>query len=159
VREAVGLYRECLRSADLDQGTADDARHNLEVAKLLLLKLQAKGTPSRPEEDGSGKRPQPPEKRGSQPQEKPNGEPKRGMGDPQPSEDSAKKDGGKPKPIQKTTSGAGGNVEAPGHEPMPPLTPTEAAAELEQAWREIQKRVNARRDRNLYLPNGPVKDW
>src|SRR5262245_48981385 len=46
LRQAIACYRECLSSPDVDEALAADARHNLEVAKLLLIRAKARSPES-----------------------------------------------------------------------------------------------------------------
>src|SRR5262249_22202407 len=56
LEQAIGAYAECLRQEDLDAELTDGARHNLELAKLLLAQLPPKKEPHPPD----GNQPKPP---------------------------------------------------------------------------------------------------
>jgi tetratricopeptide (TPR) repeat protein len=61
LREAIRRFEECMRQEALDADLLDDARHNLELAKLLLLQVppKSKDTPeSRQDEIENQPRPQ-----------------------------------------------------------------------------------------------------
>jgi tetratricopeptide (TPR) repeat protein len=63
LREAIRCYEECLRQPGVAPDLADDARHNLELAKLLLPLVPPKATEKpndRPEEQHE--KPKPPER-------------------------------------------------------------------------------------------------
>jgi tetratricopeptide (TPR) repeat protein len=54
MREAIRCYEECLRQSGISAELADDARHNIELAKLLILLIPPRTSDkpeSRPEDD------------------------------------------------------------------------------------------------------------
>src|SRR5262245_2940184 len=63
--EAIGLLEECLRHDEADERLAANARHNLELAKLLWLQAKARPNPQKdkPTPDDENPKPPPPSKR------------------------------------------------------------------------------------------------
>jgi tetratricopeptide (TPR) repeat protein len=63
---SIRAYEECLRQSSIDAALADDARHNLELAKLLLLRVPPKNSdqpPNRPDESEDPPKPPQPRER------------------------------------------------------------------------------------------------
>src|SRR5262249_32613746 len=64
LREAIRAFQACLRQPDLSAELADDARHNLELAKLLALTIPPKsGDKPDSQRDEPEEKPKPPERR------------------------------------------------------------------------------------------------
>src|SRR5437868_6335577 len=155
--QAVRCYRECLRSPD--RQIAEDARHNLELAKLLWLRVQAKDTRQSQKEqknpDGSSENNPP---MNDQNPDQTGGEP--GMGRPGATE--------VPQSIQGGDKAIETNQQTPGQSNLPPLrdddklsplTEKEAEEDLAKAVNKILTARKAQRLRSAKTPGGTVKDW
>ncbi len=160
LREAVILYEQCLRQDGIDPDLATDARHNLELAKLLWLEAQARAadrTEEGPAEDTQPKPPDPPGKK------KETGGTDRGTGRPDPR--------GKHVPVQPDA----GTRPTPTNEPpgpgkgtlppvtddadLPPLSAEDATAHLEQAAAKIARERHTHRKQSVKPAAPGVKDW
>jgi hypothetical protein len=163
LQAAVDCYEQCLKELGPDGDLAADVRHNLELARLLLLQTPATTNPSdsKPPEGDPASTPRPPDKPPSQqPQPTPVVEP--GSGKP-------KAEAGKPvKPEDGPTPTATGDTQPPGSgtlRPIPdradaaPLSPEEAGEHLEQATERIVKERRAHRQRSARAPSPNVRDW
>jgi len=92
LKQAVACYRECLTSDALDDSLKADARHNLEVAKLKLLKVQSKPPSERAKDPGGEDKPKKPDKKEPKKEPKPpqqGGDPMKDAGQPKGSGDPA----------------------------------------------------------------------
>jgi tetratricopeptide (TPR) repeat protein len=159
LEQAIGAYAECLREEKLDAELADGARHNLELAKLLLAQLPPKKEPSPPD---SG---QP--KNGSNRKTRPEDDPRLAHSqsgaerpDPRSPGKAVKPDDG-PKPIPT-------NERAPGQGTLPPvpdkgelvrMAPEDAARHLDLAVSRIAEDRRTYRYRAARAPGSGVLDW
>jgi len=159
-RAAVRCYRACLRGGHLDAPLLDDARHNLELAKLLWLQARAKKDASPDKDRGENQPNDSPQHQDNDPERiqggDPGTDPRRGVGrQPVPS-----KDGQNPIQTEKPTPGAGGDL-PPTEEGEKPttLTPEKARELLAEAIQAINKDREEQRLRSTRQVAGPVKDW
>jgi hypothetical protein len=166
--EAIACYRECLESNLFDEMTTLDVRHNLELAKLLLVQARTKSRdPDRtPKKDDGGdgkKKPEdkPGDKQGDRQEPKDDGKDVKRDGDKTEKIDDkgAVKDSKKPTETKKTEAGKGPQNTIFDPTVEKPLTPDAAEKELESAAMAIEKALREKRIRVSSLPNGSVKDW
>jgi hypothetical protein len=163
LKDAIGSYRDCLHNPTLDEGTGSDVRHNLEVARLLLLKAQLKPskTDDQPKNTDSSEKPkntEPPEPDPMTP--KPGDQGMKDGGREKPTDQPIDtKDGDKPTPTQEKTAGQGQVKTLFDETPSPQLSAREAEADLRKAIDLIQEELRARRLRSARPPSGTVKDW
>jgi tetratricopeptide (TPR) repeat protein len=159
--EAVRLFEECLRDEQSDDRFAADARHNLELAKMLWAQAQARPKPppreKPPDDPEENSRPQPP---------KPAPQP--GAGD-----DSANLTGGNAgrtpvtaeqgtEPIKtdgQEAAGAGNLPVIPDRDELAPMSREDAEAHLRQAIEKVMQEGRAHRQRAQKPPSGKVRDW
>jgi hypothetical protein len=160
LREAIGLYELSL-SEETDPEDMANARHNLELAKLLLIKAQLQGTKNPPD--------QPPDK---DPDIDP--PPKKGSADIPEGTDPGpgiKKNGGEKAPTKLSPGEQPQRTNeppAPGQGNLPPipdtqdpvsLTPEDAAAHLQQATVRILQEKQKHKQTSLKKPAPGAKDW
>ena len=158
VSEAVALLEACLRAPGLDEASADDARHNLALARLVSAQTPPASSTTQPQDPQTGDekstKPQPKERR--RPGERnvePGGDPTTGQTDPRTKSTEVKTDVNRP-----------GNETKAGREQIthgpdaPTIDPSDARYLL-----DAFERINAERQaykRKKALPPAPgVKDW
>jgi hypothetical protein len=162
LREAIACLRACLADPTFDEALAADARHNLQLAKLMLAALGAEGDPPRDDErDRDQNNSKPPGGMNEDEQKGQDGDPMHGRGDPT----------GEKRPVQDRTGQRPirTNERAPGQgddmppvrddDKLPPLSVRDAEAHLEQAMEKI---LGARRAYRLRPPRPATaanKDW
>jgi tetratricopeptide (TPR) repeat protein len=161
LQEAIELYELCLRRDDLDPDLGTDARHNLELAKLLWLEARAKQTEhANEEEPNDPTNPKPPDRGGPKPQ--PGGNDSgTGKPDSKGERTPVKPDAAtKPKPSDdQPAPGTGTLPPVPDTAELSPLSPEDAAAHLEDAAARIMRERHAHRLQTV-KPSAPgVKDW
>lgn len=161
-RAAIRYYRDLLRGGHLEASLADDARHNLELAKLLWLKAKEKKDSS-PDKDRNENQPNDSSQQhqGQDPDRMQGGDPgtdptRMGAGRQQ----VQARDGQDATPTQRPTPGAGGDLPPTEDEEKPTqLTPEEARENLADAIEAINRDRKAQRLRSSRQVAGPVKDW
>jgi hypothetical protein len=160
---AAEKFEQCLKEADPESELAADARHNLELARLLLLQTPATGNPgeNKPPEGDPGSPPKPPDRPPSQqPQSMPVAEP--GAGKPRGDAGRPVKpeDGSAPTATGDTPPPGSGNLRpVPDRVDAPPLSPQEAGEHLEQATERIVNERRTHRQRSAKTPPPNVRDW
>jgi tetratricopeptide (TPR) repeat protein len=160
---AVAAYRQCLAEPNLDAALADDARHNLERARLLLLQIPPAGGHTKdepPSGDSPPKSPSPPDKAPGSQQE-PSHDPSGVKVKPDPSGGPAKTDDGR-KPIetdQPPPPGEGNLPPVPDRADLPPLSAEDAARHLDLAAQRILQDLKAHRRAKAPMPPPNVPDW
>ena len=160
---AVAAYRQCLAEPNLDAGLADDARRNLERARLLLLQIppaSAHPGDEPPSGDGPPKSPPPPDK-GNGPKPSPSPDPSAVKVKPDPSGGPAKVDAGQ-KPVETDVPpppGEGSLPPPPDSADLPPLSAEDAARRLDQAAQRILQDLKAHRRSKAPAPPPNVPDW
>lgn len=158
--EAVILYEQCLRQEEIDPDLATDARHNLELAKLLWLETQARAA-DRPDEgtndDTQPKTTDPP---GKIP-ETGGTDPGTGKPDPRGKHMPVQPDKGtKPTPSNEPPGpGKGTLPPIPDDADLAPLSAEDAAAHLEQAAATIARERHTHRKLSVKPVAPGVKDW
>lgn len=161
LRAAVASYEQCLAQANLEVELADDARHNLEQARLQLQQIApASGRQKDEPSTGDGPpKPKPPDKApGSQ--QNPAHDPSGGKVKPDKSGDPAKPDEGT-KPVGTTdhSPGEGKLPPVPDGADLPPLSAEDAERHLDLAAERIQEDLKAHRRAKAAAPAANVRDW
>jgi tetratricopeptide (TPR) repeat protein len=162
LKAAVESYRQCLAETNLDEALADEARHNLERARLLLLQIPPSAGHSKDESSGDvPPKPQisPREKPGAQ--KNPTHDPATGVGKPDKSGDPTKPEKGT-KPVEidaEPQPGSGHLPPVPDGADLPPLTAEDAARHLELASQRIEEDYKAHRRAKAPAPAANVRDW
>jgi tetratricopeptide (TPR) repeat protein len=158
--EAIGLLEGCLRDDEADERLAANARHNLELAKLLWLQAKARPNPQKdkpPQDDENPKQPPPPKPPPSQQSGGDEGAgPKQGMGERERGQQNGEK------PIQadgQPAPGDGTLPVIPDREELVPMSREEAEAHLRQAIERVMQEGRAHRQRSVRVPSGKVRDW
>ncbi|QJW95861.1 PAT1 family protein [Frigoriglobus tundricola] len=169
-RSAVACFENTIESPAADDPLRADARHNLELAKLLWNEERKKA--AKPEDESPNKKVPPEEDRQPRPEpdrpggfepnpgdETPNGgtAPKAGTQQqpvPQPS------GGNKPTPIDQQTAGANANLPAPKDEDeVQKLSPEDARAYMKEAAKRRKRELHSMLE-TLYGPErSGVRDW
>jgi tetratricopeptide (TPR) repeat protein len=169
-RSAAACFERTLDSAAADEPLKADARHNLELAKLLWNEERKKA--AKPEEESPNKQPPPEEDRQPKPDpEKPGGQdqnpandttntgttPKTGS---QPQLQPQPKDGSKPTPTDQQTVGNNQNLQMPeDKDEVQKLSPEEAKAYLKETSKRRKRELHSLLE-TLYGPDRPgVRDW
>jgi tetratricopeptide (TPR) repeat protein len=159
--EAVGLFEECVRHDEADERLAADARHNLELAKMLWVKAKARPAPPKdkmPPEDENAKS-QPPQQ---EPVKQPGGDdgsanPTKGTGDRVPV---TQEPGQEPiKTDSQPAPGTGNLPVIPDRDELAPMSRDEAEAHLREATRKVLVEGRAHRQGSVRVPSGKVRDW
>lgn len=162
LKKAVRAYRKCIQ-IDTDHRPA--AKHNLELALLLLLDAgeESSRDPDEPDPDDpggedpsspkdEGKEPDP----GANPDQQPGGRPK--PGDKQ--NPVQQPNGNKPIPTEQGKPPGKGNMSPiPQEERLKPTTASDAANLLQQAAQRIQQERRAYRYQSARQAMNGVKDW
>ena len=159
LQEAVDLYGRCLEQGPQETDLADDARHNLELARLLWLKARARPDASEGADDDR-EAPTPRDRSGddraSRPQNMalpdPSGKPQ-AVGDRAEDATSGQARADQPSP------GRGNLSPLPDEDELVPLTPQDAEEYLKQAATRIQSERREYRQRPLPMPAANVLDW
>jgi hypothetical protein len=160
---AIACYRECLASPALDEPLAANVRHNLEIAKLLLLRAREKpGQQEKPpDESGSDNPP-----KGKQPDDQNPQTPRQGdnprQGEKKPGGNEVpveSKDGKKQQPESQRVADKGTEPVLDDNTPSPSLDPADAARALDDAHEKIQALRKGNRMRSSRRIPGAVKDW
>ena len=161
-REAIRRYRACLGSGRLEVSLVEDARHNLELAKLLWLKALAKKGSS-PEKEHND------QQTNDSSQQQQQGDKPEGMQGDEPGSDPRTPGVGR-KQVQvgagqqaiqtnRTTPGAGNELPQEVEDRDTPLTPERARDDLAKVVKKIRHDRDANRIRSTRRVAGPVKDW
>jgi tetratricopeptide (TPR) repeat protein len=160
LQEVVRCYELCLEQDDVDDALAADARHNLELAKLLWLKAKAKREHDDPtKSDSRNDQPKPPDR-----QERPGvGTHEPGPGKPRPRPDRVPaklEPGQEPLPIDEPQQPGAGNLPpVPDTDELAPLPPEDVAAHLQRAAAQILRERREHQQRSVKPSAGNVKNW
>ena len=159
---AIAAYEQCLAQANLDVELADDARHNLEQARLQLLQIAPAGAHPKDEPstgDGPPKPKPPPDKTPGSPQN-PTHDQSGTKVKPDGSGKPAKQEEGM-KSVETTapTPGEGNLPPVPDRADLPPLSAEDAERHLELAAERIQEDFKAHRRAKAAAPAANVRDW
>ncbi len=157
LKEAVLIFRRCLRSEDLEDGLRDSARHNLELAKLLWLKASQTrqspdngDNPNDPPPKPDPKTPEDPAVGPGESGQNPSGEPATGQTTPDPG----------PNPMTDTTSAGSGNLPpVPDNEELTRMLPEDAAAHLQRAAERVLRERREHQRRMAPSASRVLPDW
>jgi Ca-activated chloride channel family protein len=161
LQEAVDLYGQCLDEEACEAELAENARHNLELGRLLLARARARPDTSEAEHEKQPSDTPPrennvddhsslPEAKSAMPDA--SGRPERVAAAPQEASNG-------PARAEQATPGRGNLGPLPDDEELAPLTPEDAEVYLEQAARRIQGERREYRRRPLPVPAAHVLDW
>jgi tetratricopeptide (TPR) repeat protein len=161
LKAAVESYQQCLAETNLDEALADDARQNLERARLLLLQIPPS---AHTKDESSGDvppKPQPSPRDTPGAQKNPTHDSSTGMGKPDKSGDPAKPEKGtKPRDTDEPPPPGSGHLPpVPDGADLPPLTAEDAARHLELASQRIEEDYKAHRRSKAPAPAANVRDW
>lgn len=164
LRHAVAAYNLCLAETAVSAALAEDARHNRERAKLLLLQAQALAAADQQsdQQPSNDTKPRPPEPNNSSkqvdtnPQENPLTRP-RSVGEAETAKGESAKDAAK---TDEFAPGKGALPPLPDESEPTPLSARSASAYLDQAAARIKaERARALRSRAARPPAAGVRDW
>lgn len=166
LKEAVADYEECLQHAGTDAALAENARHNLGLAKALLMKARAAQADSNsepPDRNGERRPSQQEDKRGTDTRPPGSEHPAQ---TPSPGERIAPSPGGadeSQKGATPTTQppppGVGTLPPIPDNDQLVPMSPEDTQAYLEQAAARILRERAEQRQRLASSRGRAVKDW
>jgi tetratricopeptide (TPR) repeat protein len=161
LKAAVESYRQCLAETNLDESLADDARHNLERARLLLLQIPPSAGHSKDESSGDvPPKPQTSPREAPGARRNPTHDPSASVGKPDKSGDLTKPEKGtKPVETDVRPPGAGNLPPVSDRADLPPLTAEDAARHLELASQRIEEDYKAHRRSKAPAPAANVRDW
>jgi tetratricopeptide (TPR) repeat protein len=159
--EAVGLFDDCMRHDGADERLAADARHNMELAKMLWVQAKARPAPNkdRSPQDEEHQKSQPPK---PEPVKQPGGDdgaasPTKGnTGKANVTPDEGKEPvatDGQPAP------GAGTLPVIPDRDELTPMSRENAEAHLREAIQKVMQEGRAHRQRSVRVPSEKVRDW
>jgi tetratricopeptide (TPR) repeat protein len=163
LRDAIGLYEQCLQAGGEDASLISDARHNLELARLLLLQARVrKESSNAANEDQGSETPQPEDQRndarfdgddaGSLAPE--------AMGKPERASDAARDpNAAAAKANQQPSPGKGDLPPIPDEDDLKPLSPEDTTEYLKQAGTRIATEHRSYRERPMPPAPPNVKDW
>jgi Ca-activated chloride channel family protein len=158
-KEAVRAYEECLRQDDLDPGLAADARHNLELAKLLWQAAKTRKKDSSSEDDDSN---DPQKQHPNRPDPGPNGGAEQQYGNPGPDGQRVRaqvQPGEQPIKTDESSPAEGNLPPVPDQGDLVAMAPEDAAAHLEKAAAQVLRERRQHQHLAARLPVGSVKDW
>lgn len=156
LREAIQRYAECLHEGELSDEQAEDVRHNLELAKLLMLqKPQANDSSDDRRDDRDPPPPKPPEDQGADQQPGP------GQPDPGGQKQRVPRDPSRePTPSDDAAPGSGQLPPVPDQDEPAPLARPDAEAHLKLATQRIlEEQRKYRKERRGKGSNGATRDW
>jgi Ca-activated chloride channel family protein len=160
-RQAVRAYEQCLAEEGLAPDLAEDARHNLELAKLLLLQAKAskKDQDESPEENPDDPMKRPPQR----PDSSQTGSAQQMVGTPGPNGDKVQakvQQGEQPvKTDEPPPPGQGTLPPVPDKDQLVPMAPEDAAAHLEKAAARVLRERREHQHLAARPPSAAVKDW
>jgi tetratricopeptide (TPR) repeat protein len=157
--EAVNLFDECLGGGAADERLALDARHNLELAKMLWVQAKARPAPPQDRPPNDPDNPPPPPKP-EKPQQQPGGA-EEGPGNPDKGQRvrTAQEQGQEPIKTGDQAPGEGDLKVIPDRDELVPMTKEEAEAHLRQAVERVIQEGRAHRQRSPRVTSGKVRDW
>jgi tetratricopeptide (TPR) repeat protein len=158
LREAMGFYELCMQQAAADAALITDARHNLELARLLWLKAKAarhdSNNPDQGNEDEQARDPDDAGLRGDSLRALDGHGQAQPLSGVRPDRGSTSNDTGQPPP-----PGKGNLPTLPDSDDLTPLSPEDAAEHLKQATaRILRERQEHVRVMTPALPAN-IKDW
>jgi Ca-activated chloride channel family protein len=158
---AVHTYQQCLAQMDLDPGLAADARHNLELAKLLWLQARTnrKERNAEPEDDNND----PMKQRPNRSDNNPGGMMEQATGTANPSGEKVRTqalEGQQPiKTDQPQPPGEGNLPPVPDRDELVAMAPEDATTHLDRAAARVLHERREHQHISARPPSGSVKDW
>jgi len=155
--DAVACYEQVLAAADAEPQLREDARHNLELAKLLWAQERGQNDDKKPPNDGGSDDPQknPPNTRPDQ-----GGNPTTGTPDQRGQKVPVDVKGGQnPIPVEQSPAPGSGNLPPVPETNDQPLAAEDALAHLRQAVAEILREKQQYQMKSAKPPARGVKDW
>jgi len=159
LERAIGFYEECLRQPELDQELANDARHNLALARELLKTAKA-GTENHPNEPNRDSKRPDDSKPKTQPGStglNPGDDDNAGSGQ-RPAEASDSDNQGNSKNPQRQP-GIGNLPPVPDSDQFVPLNSDDTSAYLRKVTERILKERRSHYAKSASRPSQNVKDW
>src|SRR5262249_2767872 len=160
--QAIGFYEECLREGEGDTALLADARHNLELAKLLRLQAKPSREGRTPPDSEQNPDAPPPERKGPDAQVGDDSDPsarKQGvMGEQAPGD----KGDPRARPIptdQQPPPGKGNLPPLPDEDELTALAPEDAREHLRRAALRIARDQQEHRQRSAAVPSRTPLDW
>ncbi len=160
--EAMHLFQNCIEQSGSDDHLAADARHNLELAKLLWLQAKARPNPQRdkgpPDEENPTHSPPPKQEPVRQPGgEDGPGSPVKGRMEQKPVPAQA---GSDPSRTDADPAPGEGNLPViPDRDELVPMSREQAEAHLRQAIERVTQEGRAHQRRPPRTATGKVRDW
>ncbi len=162
LREAVSCYQQSLASADIEPMLSEDARHNLQIAKVRLQRAEAarQRSPAAPD-DPEDSRPSVPKPDGDNGSEGPGLEPGAAQGDLTGTAAPGKmvRDPGSARSTNNPTPGDGGAPPIPDNEKLVPMSPEETRQFVENAADRIAKDRHKHWQELSPPASRPALDW
>jgi tetratricopeptide (TPR) repeat protein len=158
LREAIRCYEDCLNSSGMERDLAEDCRHNLELAKLLLYQAQARSS-DRPEKQPGEDRQRPPDRQGLEsPAEQTSDGKADAKGERRPVHAEQKKAGQR---TEEGRPGAGTELPpVPDQDEMAPMSREDAEQHLQRAAERILSEQQSYRQQHRRRPiNNSGLDW
>jgi Ca-activated chloride channel family protein len=160
-QEAVRAYGQCLAAEAVAADLAADARHNLELAKLLAL--QAKTNKKEQNSDSEEDNNDPTKPRPNRPDRGDGGSAEQAAGTPNASGDKSRvqvQPGQQPIKTDDTRPPGEGNLPpVEDRDQLVPMAPEDAAAHLERAAAQVLRERHQHQHLATRPPSGNVKDW
>jgi tetratricopeptide (TPR) repeat protein len=162
LREAIGLYEQCLQQEEAESELLADARHNLELARLLWIKAKNSKAGRNPSDEDPANEPNSP----NDPRNDARlGGDERGLATPDPR--------GRPEPIsdpqgdpkaaartdERPPPGKGNLPPIPDVDDLVSLSPEDAAEHLKQELIRIRRERQEHRQQIVPAVSSHVKDW
>lgn len=160
LQAAVRAYEECLAVDGLSPQLAADARHNLELAKLLRQQAKAAKKDRHeddPDENHNPLKPPPGRDDATQP-----GSEEQMSGTPSPSGEKVRaqpQPGQEPIKTDEQSPGAGNLPPVPDKDELVPMPPEDATAHLERAATQVLRERHDHQHMTARAPSTGVKDW
>jgi tetratricopeptide (TPR) repeat protein len=160
--QAIDFYEECLRETDAETTLLADARHNLELAKLLRLQAKPSKEGRNPPESDRNPEAPPPDRKGPDAQQGDDSDPsarKQGvMGEQAPGEKGDPR--AKPTPTDQPPPPGKGNLPPlPDDDELTKLAPEDAREHLRRAAQRIARDQQEHRQRSASAPSRTALDW
>jgi tetratricopeptide (TPR) repeat protein len=163
LKAAVESYQQCLAETNVDEELTDDAQHNLERARLLLLQIPPPSAAHSKDESAGDVPPKPQTTPRETPgaRKNPTHDPSTGVGKPDKSGDPTKLEKGTmPAETDAPPQPGSGNLPpVPDRADLPPLSAEDAARHLELASLRIEEDYKVHRRSKAPAPMANVRDW
>jgi tetratricopeptide (TPR) repeat protein len=160
--QAIGLYEDCLHDADTDAALAADARHNLELTRLLRLQVNPSREGRNPPDSERNPDAPPTDRKGPEAQQGDDADPaarkQASAGELAPGEKGDPR--AKPTPTdQQPPPGKGNLPPLPDEDELTALAPEDAQEHLRRATQRIARDQQEHRQRSASAPSRTTLDW